>query len=166
MAENEQSTNRETSQHDHPHTHNQTTHIPAEQESNAEPQLGQQTIAELQMIQQQLDEIQKITEAADEQLKEIATMSESLDSLELVKPGSEILVPVVRGMFARATLTEINTLKVNVGSDIIVDKTLAQAREMLENQMMEVAAYKDQIESQRSQLIARAHHLGARITQE
>ena len=156
MEENTQSEHA----HDHTHGHDHS-HPSAEGQDNRA-----QAYLELQMLQQQLDETQKILESIDLQLTELSEMTAALDDIEKTPTDADILVPVVRGMFASATLKDVKTLKVNIGTNTLVDKTLSEAREMLGQQLMELAQYKDQVSHQQDALIRHAKDLGANVTME
>jgi prefoldin alpha subunit len=98
----------------------------------------QQRYMELQLFDAQIKQVQKQIQAIESQLVEIEQVMLSLDEFGRVKPGTEILVPVNNGMFARAELREGAKLLVNVGSNAVAEKTVPEAQELLRGQAGEL----------------------------
>ena len=120
---------------------------------------------EAQMLQQQLDQIQKLLEQVDVQLQELSSMTQQLDDLEKLPANAEILVPVVRGMFAKATLHDVKSLSVHVGADTLVEKTLPDAGKMLEEQLIELTNYKEELSTQQSAVMQKLRQMAAQLEQ-
>ena len=101
----------------------------------------------------------------DQQLKQTQKQAQLLEELKDVKPGSEILVPVSNGMFAKATLTDSHELIVNVGSGAAVPKTIEAAQQMLAKQLDEVQKVRVQLAELMQQLeqgmLARSKEISA-----
>jgi len=125
----------------------------------------QKKYLEFQLLDQQLKQTQKQAQLLEEQLVEIVYTQQSLEELKDVKPGSEILVPVSNGMFAKATLTDSHELIVNVGSGAAVPKTIEAAQQMLAKQLDEVQKVRVQLAELMQQLeqgmLARSKEISA-----
>ncbi|MFH1511538.1 MAG: prefoldin subunit alpha [Candidatus Woesearchaeota archaeon] len=98
----------------------------------------QKKYAEFQLLQQQLQELQKQLQMLEEQLVETAYTQQTLDELKSLPVGSEILVPVSSGIYAKATLGLTDELLVNVGSGAAVMKSVEGTKSMLDSQLDEV----------------------------
>lgn len=98
----------------------------------------QEKYAEFQLLQQQLQELQKQLQMLEEQIVETAYTKETLDELQNLPAGSQILVPVSSGIYAKATLGATDELLVNVGSGAAVMKGVAGTKDMLDSQMEDV----------------------------
>src|SRR3989338_8684947 len=115
----------------------------------------QERYMEFQTLEQQLKQMQENLQNVDMQLVEIRGMQQSLREMENVKEGSEILVPVASGMFVKGSITDSKTLLVNVGSNIVVDKTVPEAVDLLEKQLMEVSQIRQQFGNEMNRLASK-----------
>jgi prefoldin alpha subunit len=111
----------------------------------ADKQEMQQKYMEFQLLDTQLKQTQKQMQLLEEQLVEIMYTQQSLDEISRVAAGTEILVPVNNGIFARAKIENANELIVNVGAATAVPKTIGSTREMLAKQLEEVQRIHDQM---------------------
>jgi len=112
----------------------------------------QQKYMEMQMIDQQLQAISQHLANFDNQLSEINDTKKALDDLSKVEEGSETLVTIASGIFAKAKITDVKNLKVNVGGNVVVEKDVESTKKLLDNQMSEVERAKGQLLSQFEQL--------------
>ncbi|HLC50162.1 MAG TPA: prefoldin subunit alpha [Candidatus Nanoarchaeia archaeon] len=99
---------------------------------------AQEIYMEYQMLEQGIKQLQKQLEMVTQQIMEVASTSSSLDDFKKTKEGTEILVPVSSGIFARASLKDSSELLVNVGSGVVVKKTVEDAKKLLEGQLNEM----------------------------
>jgi prefoldin alpha subunit len=100
---------------------------------------------ELQMLIQQITQMQQQLEELEKQIMEVNNIQSSLEDLKKVKPGTEIEVPIANGIFAKAEIKNNKTLKVNVGSGVIVTKTIDETKALLEGQIKNIINYREQI---------------------
>ncbi len=104
----------------------------------------QQKYFEMQMLAQQANQLKKQMQLIDNQMQEISSAMEGIDSLNESKE-SEILVPIHSGVFIKAEIKEKGKCIVSVGSDIAVPKTFDETKNILENNILEIGKYKDQM---------------------
>jgi len=112
---------------------------------------------QLQMLNQQLKQLQKQIQAFDSQISDLEGVKNSLEELEKTPAGTEILVPVSGGIFAKAELKDSKSLLVNVGANIGVKKTSEQTKKMLSDQVNEISDYKNKMRIKLDELIGRMH---------
>lgn len=112
---------------EHNHNHNQSEDAPNQPGDHVMNQLFEQ-------YQQMHGYIEQLERA---QIKLDNTI-EGIQALEKLKGDEEILAPIADGMFVEAKLLTKDTVKVNIGSDTVVDKTIPQAIQMLEEQKIEL----------------------------
>lgn len=98
----------------------------------------QQKYLEFQVIGARIKKIREHLDLIDQQCMELSFAVQGLDEFAQSQNGSEILVPVNSGIFARAELKDNKELVVNVGSDICVVKTVDEAKALLDNRLREV----------------------------
>ena len=59
-------------------------------------------------------------------------------SLEDLKEGSDLLIPIGAGIYAKAKLTDADEFLVNVGSNVIVKKSINEVKEMIDKEIEEI----------------------------
>ncbi len=119
----------------------------------------QEKFIEFQIAQQQIGQVQQQLRQISEQKAEVQQIVESISEIGKVKPGSEILVPVVSGIFAKASLKESGHLFVNAGKGVVVKKTAADAKKMLEAQEEEITRIEDHLQSSLEKITAKSSKL-------
>ncbi|MBR9699178.1 prefoldin subunit alpha [Candidatus Woesearchaeota archaeon] len=119
----------------------------------------QKKFMEYQMLDQRVKQFHEQIQMADQQMVEIAATIASLEEFSALEEGTEILVPINNGIFAKASLKKEDKLRVNVGSSIVVDKTFDQAKELIENQKKEIEKVRTQLTANIEVLMKRASEL-------
>ena len=77
-------------------------------------------------VQQQMTMVQT---SAQECVKALAT----LDELDGMENGTEMMVPIGSGSFVSANVSSIDNIVVNIGAGISIERPLKDAKELLEN---------------------------------
>ena len=98
----------------------------------------QEIYVEFQVLSSSIQQLEKQSAALESHLLELMTTKQSLHDMENVKPGTEILVPLSAGIYARADLKENDKFIVNVGSNIALSKSLASTKKIIEDQVTEI----------------------------
>jgi len=119
----------------------------------------QELYMEIQGTDQQLKQLQEYSENFENQILNINNILESLDEFEKAKPGANILAPLQNGIFIEAKLGESKKVKVNIGSNTVVEKTIPETKEMMNKQLESVRVYKEQINIQIEQLTLKLQQL-------
>lgn len=107
---------------------------------------------ELQLLQQKMQQVQQQMEELDQQTLQIAGTGESLEEFKDVKEGTEILVPVANGIFARAKVTDTQQLLVNVGASINVQKSVPDVKRLMASQVKELKQLQEDLAKQLQQM--------------
>jgi len=110
----------------------------------------------LKMIDQQFKQTQKQIQLIEQQAGELDSTKEALDDLKNVKEGTEILVPIANGVFAKATINSPNKLIVNVGAGASVTKGLDDIKKIVESQADELHKLGEELSEQMQMLAAQA----------
>ncbi|HIH32514.1 TPA: prefoldin subunit alpha [Candidatus Woesearchaeota archaeon] len=103
---------------------------------------------EIQAAEFQIEQMQKIIESINSQLNEVAHTIEALMELKSLNNNAEILFPVANGIFVKGTISDTQNLSINVGNNVVVEKTINQSIEMMQKQFSEINDYKKQLEKQ------------------
>ncbi|MBU0471268.1 MAG: prefoldin subunit alpha [Nanoarchaeota archaeon] len=106
--------------------------------------MNKEKVLEYQMIEQQFQQLNANLENIEQNIQEIKSIIKVLEDFKKLKKGEKLLVPLANGIFAEATLDNSEKLKVNVGSNIVVDKNPDSAKKMMEEQIVELEKYKEE----------------------
>jgi prefoldin alpha subunit len=120
----------------------------AEEQQEEKQKEIQKKYVEYQVLEQQIKQLQQQLEKMEAQTAEIAAVEQSLTDIGKAKQGDEILVPVSGGLFFRATVKDSNHFLVNVGNNVVVEKDVEGAKQLVSDQAKEIDKYKDQVTQQ------------------
>ena len=129
------------------------------EETKEELEGEQNKFMQLQMLDQQIRQVQQYLQTFDQQLVEIRNVIDSLKELGKLKKGDLIHAPIASGIFVKARLEDSKEVKVNVGNNIVVAKTIEQAVDMLERQGAEINQYRSDSLAKFDELIKKADAL-------
>ena len=101
-------------------------------------QKAQEMYMEYQVLDQRIKQLQKQLELIMQQIMEANSTSRSLDEFKGIKEGTEILVPLTSGIFAKASLKDPSELLVNVGAGTVVAKDISSAKKLISSQVEEM----------------------------
>ncbi len=97
----------------------------------------------LQLYASQLDVIKKQIETLESQLEDVNAIIAALDEFSGVSAGSETLVNLAPGIYAKARLLDTESLVVNVGADVVVEKNVRDTRGLLLSQFDELTKLRE-----------------------
>jgi prefoldin alpha subunit len=136
----------------------------AKQEDEAKKaQELQQKYMQLQMSNQQLQQIQQQLEAVHNQMAEIQTILLALDDIAKTEVGKEILVPLSSGIFVQAEIKDNKKLRVNVGSNTVVEKSVQETKALLDRQIIELNTLNDDLTGQYTKIAGNAEKIQAEL---
>jgi len=98
-----------------------------------------------QVLEHHIKHMQQQAAALNAQLVELLGAMQSLEDFKTVKPGTEILVPISSGVYAKAELKDTENLVVNVGAGTSVKKNLGDTKKIVESQVDEMKKIQEQI---------------------
>lgn len=133
------------------------------EDAKMQQEIGQ-VYMELQILDRQIKTLQAQAQSLEAQTMEVRKISESLDELGNSKIGSEILVPISAGIFAKAELKENQDLLVAVGGGTVVKKKIPEIKKMLESQIGEIKKVQQEFSKQLERLSIEAEKKGSAIT--
>lgn len=99
-------------------------------------------------IAYQVEQLQKIIESIDAQLNEVVMIKSSLEDFEKLTGKEEVLFPIANGIFASGKLMENKILKMNVGNNVVVQKSVGEAVSLMQKQYDEINNYKQELLTQ------------------
>ncbi|MDD5253616.1 MAG: prefoldin subunit alpha [Candidatus Nanoarchaeia archaeon] len=98
--------------------------------------MNEEGLLDLQTLSYQIQQLQEQLQIIENQFTELSILSSALDEVKESK-GKNSLIPLGPGIFAEAELKDTDKVLVNVGSEIMVRKTIQEAKELIEKQIEE-----------------------------
>ncbi len=106
-------------------------------------------------IAYQVEQMQKVIESIEAQLNEVSAIKESLEDFKRLEGKEEVLFPLANGIFASGRLSDSKRLKMNVGNNVVVEKTVDEALELMQRQYDEISNYKHELLKQMELLLGK-----------
>lgn len=119
----------------------------------------QELYSELKELDEEIKKLNTHLEHVDEQLAELNSSKLIVNKFTELKKGDELRVPITSGIYMKAELTDIKQLMVNVGSNVTVEKTPADVIKILDNQLIELSKYREEIVKQMKEIIVRIEEI-------
>lgn len=123
----------------------------------------QKLYVEFQILDQNIKHLEKQSTALNNQLMELMATNQSLEDMEKVDNGAEILVPLSGGIYAKAELKDSKNFIVNVGSNTTLVKDLNSTKKIIENQIDEVRQLREKLVKQLQDQTSKAASLEEEI---
>jgi len=123
----------------------------------------QQKYMELQLMDNQINQVQKHIQSLNNQLIDLELVDKGLDDFKETKTGTDILVSLSPGIYAKAELKNNEELIVNVGSNVVVKKKISDTKKLINNQVNELKKLKEQMTADIQKLILKASSIEKEI---
>jgi len=115
--------------------------------------MDKEKLMQLQTMHEHLQQMQQHLQALEKQIQDLKVVHLSLGDLTNVKEGTEILVQLASGIFATAAIKDAQTLRVNVGNGVVVDKSLDDTRQILSGQVQELEKVQEDLHGQMAKTV-------------
>ena len=125
----------------------------------------QQKYIQLKMLEQQVGQVQQQLMMLDNQLDMLEKTKESIDEIKNIKQDSQVLLPIGHGVFIKGSIKDTKNMLVGIGSDIVVNKSAKESKEIVDKQSIEVTKVIKQMELQLQQLNIQAKILEEEMQQ-
>jgi len=103
--------------------------------------------------------LQQQLQAVQNQLVEVQTILLALDDIAKTEVGKEMFVPLSSGIFVKAEIKDNKMLKVNVGSNTVVEKSVQDTKALLDRQILDLNKLNDELTSQYAKVVSDAEKL-------
>ena len=123
----------------------------------------QRKYMEFQIIGQQVGKIREQLQQIDQQLVELDNVRESLEELKEVREGADLYVPMSSGIFLRAKAGDTGKVVLNVGASVAVEKTVAEAQQLISDQMEQAGNVREQMLANLNKFLEKAKELQAEL---
>jgi len=103
---------------------------------------------EFQILEQQIKQLENQHTAINNQLMELIATNQSLEDIKKTKQGSEILVPLSSGIYAKAEIKDSKNFIVNVGANTALVKDINSTKKLVEKQIDEIKKLQENLVDQ------------------
>lgn len=107
---------------------------------------------EIRLLEQTADALEARINMINAVQTDSGYASTTLETLEKEKSNAELLVPIGGNSYVRARLENIDNVIVGIGSGVSVEKTLADAREMIKKRLEEMTTARNSFQTQFTQV--------------
>ncbi len=121
--------------------------------------MSDEELMRMQVYEQTLEQMQQKLQELEEHAMQLAGTLEVLSDITAVEEGTEMLVPVMNGVFMRAKAMKNDSFLVGVGSGTVVRKSLDETREMLQVQQLELIKVRERVTEQMQELLQRVESI-------
>lgn len=105
----------------------------------------QQLAMQLEQAKARHGQLTKQVQALEEGIAEVSATRDAIKSLAEQKPGTNLLVPLGSGSFARATLADNESILLGAGAGITLEKKVEDADKVLKGKEDEMQATLDKL---------------------
>jgi len=105
----------------------------------------QKLYLEFQVLDQQIKQLEKQNTALNNQLMDLTVTNQSLEEMKMIKNGTEILVPLSSGIYAKAELKDNKNFIVNVGSNVTTLRDVDSSKKLILDQINEIKILQKQL---------------------
>lgn len=98
---------------------------------------------DLELLNQQLQELEQSLQMADKELEYASVATAMISELKTVSKDQDILIPIGNGVFFTVKAGDVSTVKVAVGSGVVVDKSADEASAFIKGQISELNEFRE-----------------------
>lgn len=106
----------------------------------------------MQKMATQYRQIEEYIKRIDSASEELENTKEGLNEFEKLKGNEEILAPIAQGIFVKAKMTDEKRVTINVGNNVMSDKTIPEALKLLKKQEDEMKITRADAEKKMNEL--------------
>ena len=99
---------------------------------------------QLQLLDQQIQHTQQQLERIDQQIAKLSELKRNLDQIKKSNGDEELFIPVGPGIFVRAQLQKSDSVLLNVGADVCVEKSFDETKTYIDSQIKDITSYRAQ----------------------
>lgn len=116
-------------------------------EKNIEKKLQEKYIL-LQLYQQNLEDLRARLTLIDTTINEIENTLITINEIKTLKEKTETMLPIGGGCYVLGTINTTNQILVNIGANIVVRKSIEDAKKFLEKKKEELSKGRMNVETQ------------------
>jgi prefoldin alpha subunit len=110
---------------------------------------------ELRILEQTAETLNSRINMVNTMIADLTYASMTLEGLEKQKENAELLVPIGGGSYIKAKLETPDKVTVGIGAGVSVEKTLGEAKEIINKRLEELGKTRVSLQQQFSQIVER-----------
>lgn len=131
--------------------------------SRKEEEELRQLIAELRVLDATSEALQSKLAWVNAAMTELTLSKMALEGVEKEKTDAPMFVPIGGGSYVKAKLEDSDTIIVGIGAGVAVEKTLKEAKAVLDERMRELEKTRANLQNQFGQVLERAREDRTRL---
>ncbi|MDH5806457.1 MAG: prefoldin subunit alpha [Candidatus Methanomethylicaceae archaeon] len=135
------------------------------EESKSSKEELEALILEFSNLKAYADVIKQQIEFSTSAIIELTMSKNSLNEIKILKGNAETLVPIGAGNYIRAYLKDVDTVIVNVGAGVAIEKKIDEAMADIEDKIKKIQTQISTLQNQYTQVTIRLNQLQARINE-
>lgn len=104
----------------------------------------EEKLLQLQLLQQEARKLEQELVNLEARKIELEMVVNSLDEISNQK-SDEVLIPIGNGVFVRGVIRDKENVLVNVGANVVMSKSVAEAKELVESQRREISTVQEEL---------------------
>lgn len=126
-------------------------------------QVDNQDYVQLQLLNQKLQELDEAIGESQQQIEHALIATQTLESLDGAKPNQELLVPLGSGAFLEVQAKDVKNVKLVVGANIVVDKSVQDTISTIKSQLQELHYFQEKSIELYSEVVDKINKLQEQI---
>lgn len=119
----------------------------------------QQKYMEFQLLEQELMQMEKQIMMVQQQIMELRALTQNLEEIKNVKPGTEIFSQLGAGIFVKSKVEDTKNILLSLGADTAVTKTSDEVKETIKKQIEQMESIFNRMQEEFQKGISRAQSL-------
>ena len=125
---------------------------------------SQRKYLEYQFLMQHTQQLGQQIQQIRSHLTELESLNDNLSEMNNTKENDEVLIPLGSGIFTKGKLSKDKNVIMNVGSDVLVTKSIPAAKKLIDEQAEELKKFIVVLENQLSLLTTNMRIMEESIT--
>ncbi len=125
----------------------------------------QKKYLEYQFLQRVINQMHQKKAIIQNQINEFSGLMENLDNIKKSKKDSSMYAAIGSGVFVKAELKETNNVLVNIGSNVVIERSNEDSKKLVDNQLKELSNLSKKIDKEIESSIERSNVLEKELSE-
>ena len=120
---------------------------------------------EFQMLEQSINQLHQKKQNLENQMNEFEALKESLKDIKNSKKDSPMYSPLGSGVFIKSEIKDTENVMVNIGSNIIVERTIEESKNLIGEQIKELGKMLMTLEKEIEEGMVKSNKLNSELAE-
>ncbi len=125
----------------------------------------QKIIEEYYLYSQQAEVLKQNLDLINASLVELGTVRETLEQIEKLEEGHELLIPIGANSYIKAKIANKNDVLVGIGAKVVVRKSIEKAKKDVEEKIENIKKVRDEQEKKLNDIMSRLEEIAPIVQQ-